>query len=78
LRTPATTFSRLNGSTTPERFTTSMLMVSTVVNRWLQDGQSRRRRMAVPSSVERESTTRVSADRQNGQYIRPSFTSSCA
>jgi hypothetical protein len=46
-----------------------MLIVSTVVNRWLQDGQSRRRRIAVPSSVERESTTRVSAERQNGQYM---------
>jgi hypothetical protein len=46
-----------------------MLIVSTVVNRWLQAGQSRRLRMAVPSSVDRESTTRVSADRQNGQYM---------
>ena len=46
-----------------------LLIVSTVVNRWLHDGQSLRRRMAVPSSVERESTTRVSTERQNGQYM---------
>jgi hypothetical protein len=51
-----------------------MLIVSTVVNRWLHEGQSRRRRIAVPSSVERESTTRVSAERQNGHNM--GFTSS--
>jgi hypothetical protein len=46
-----------------------MLIVSMVVNRWLQDGHNRRRRMAVPSSLERLSTTRVSADLQNGQFM---------
>ncbi len=44
-------------------------MVSIVVNRWLQAGQSLRRRIDVPSSVERESTTRVSAERQKGQFM---------
>ena len=60
LRTPATTLSRLNGSAAPERLTTVRLAVSTVVNRRPHSGHWRRRRMAVPSSVARESTTRES------------------
>lgn len=57
LRTPATTLSRLNGSVTPDRLTTSSVAVSIVVNRRPHSGQERRRRMAVPSSVVRESIT---------------------
>ena len=61
LRTPARTFARLNGSVAPERLTTVRLAVSTVVNRRPHSGHCRRRRIAVPSSVARESTTRESA-----------------
>jgi hypothetical protein len=46
-----------------------MLIVSTVVNRWLHAGHILLRRIAVPSSLLRESTTRVSAERQNGQFM---------
>jgi uncharacterized Ntn-hydrolase superfamily protein len=60
-------FSRLNGSVAPERFTTDRLAVSTVVNRRLQAGHWRRRRIDKPSSDVRESTTRESACRQKGQ-----------
>ena len=60
---------RLNGSVTPERLTTVRLAVSTVLKRRPHSGQTRRRRMATPSSVLRESTTRESAERQNGQFI---------
>jgi len=59
-RTPRITFSRLNGSVTPLRLTTASTAVSTVVNRRPHSGQDRRRRIACPSSVSRESTTRES------------------
>ena len=59
---------RLNGSVTPERLTTVRLAVSTVLKRRPHCGQTRRRRIATPSSVLRESTTRESAERQNGQF----------
>src|SRR4051794_10100372 len=68
LRTPETIFDRLNGSVTPDRLTTVRLAVSTVLKRRPHCGHTRRRRMAVPSSVLRESTTRESAERQNGQF----------
>ena len=55
------TFSRLNGSVTPERLTTDRLAVSTVENLRLHSGHCRRRRMEAPSSEVRESTTRESA-----------------
>src|SRR5882757_9027067 len=64
--TPLMTFSRLNGSVTPERLTTASTASSTVVNRRLQCEHDRRRRMAWPSSTSRESTTRESELRQNG------------
>src|SRR5690625_4554215 len=67
LRTPATTFSRLNGSMTPDRLTTERLDVSMVVKRRWQAVHSRRRRIAEPSSAVRESITLESAFRQNGQ-----------
>jgi hypothetical protein len=53
--------SRLKGSVTPLRFTTIKAAVSTVVNRRLQSGHWRLRRIELPSSVVRESTTRLSA-----------------
>ena len=68
LRTPDTILLRLKGSVTPERLTTVRLAVSTVLKRRPHCGQTRRRRMATPSSVLRESTTRESPDRQNGQF----------
>src|SRR5690606_31482207 len=67
LRTPLTIFSRLNGSVIPERFTTDRLAVSIVVNRRWHSGHCRRRRIEVPSSDVRESTTLESPCRQNGQ-----------
>jgi hypothetical protein len=48
--------------------TTVRLAVSTVLKRRPHWGQTLRRRIATPSSVLRESTTRESADRQNGQF----------
>ena len=68
-RTPLTTFSRLKGSVTPLRFTTERTAVSTVVNRRPHSGHERRRLIAWPSSASRESTTRESGCRQNGQCI---------
>ena len=65
------TFSRLNGSVTPERFTTASTASSTVVNRRPHAVHDRRRRIAWPSSTSRESTTRESACRQNGHRIGP-------
>ncbi|GGV28246.1 hypothetical protein GCM10010495_50500 [Kitasatospora herbaricolor] len=67
LRTPEMTFSRLNGSVTPLRLTTISAAVSTVVNRRLQSGHWRRRRIELPSSVVRLSTTRLSECLQKGQ-----------
>src|SRR5580698_8911643 len=61
------TLVRLNGSQAPERLTTLKLAVSNVVKRRPHSGQERRRRIAAPSSVSRESTTRESGKRQNGQ-----------
>jgi len=48
----------------------SPFAVSTVVNRRPHEGHCRRRRIEVPSSVARESTTRESSCRQNGQCTR--------
>ena len=64
LRTPATAFSRSNGSLAPDRFSTVSWAISTVVNRLLHAEQERRRRIEVPSSATRESITRVSVSRQ--------------
>ena len=64
LRTPARTLSRLNGSCTPERFTTASVAVSRVENRRPHDGHIRRRRTVEPSSVVRLSRTRESELRQ--------------
>jgi hypothetical protein len=69
LRTPDITFSRLNGSMTPERFITLRLAVSIVEKRPPHSGHCRRRRMLNPSSLVRESMTRESAWRQNGQCM---------
>src|SRR4051812_49193678 len=63
------TFSRLKGSVTPLRLTTASTAVSTVVKRLPHSGHDRRRRIAWPSSASRESTTRESGWRQNGQCI---------
>src|SRR3954470_13106791 len=72
LRTPSITFARLNGSVVPERLRTASAVVSTVVKRRPHSGQARRRRIAAPSSCSRESTTRESGCRQNGQCtVRP-------
>ncbi|GAA1493365.1 hypothetical protein GCM10009627_17110 [Curtobacterium herbarum] len=71
-RTPEMIFSRLNGSRTPLRFTTFNDAVSVVENRRPQFGHWRRRRMEVPSSLVRESTTRESGWRQKGQNMAPS------
>src|SRR5690606_11268343 len=57
------------------RLTTVSCIASTVVNRRSQEEQLRRRRIDVPSSATRESSTRVSVFRQYGQCIR--HTSSC-
>src|SRR5690349_22920517 len=63
------TFSRLKDSITPERLMTFRLAVSIVENRPPHSGHCRRRRMLRPSSLVRESITRESAWRQNGQCI---------
>jgi hypothetical protein len=63
------TLSRLNGSVTPLRFSTSSAAVSVVVNRRLHAGQERRRRTAAPSSAGRLSRTRLSSWAQNGQRM---------
>ena len=60
---------RLNGSVTPLRLTTVSVTVSAVVKRLPHSGHWRRRRIEVPSSLARESTTRESWWRQNGQCI---------
>ncbi|GAA3390016.1 hypothetical protein GCM10017752_16810 [Streptomyces roseoviridis] len=60
---------RLKGSVTPDRFTTMSEHVSTVVKRREQSGHWRRRRIDVPSSVVRLSTTRLSGCLQKGQCI---------
>ncbi len=60
LRTPATIFSRLNGSMMPLRLITLRLAVSVVLNRRPHCGHCLRRRMARPSSLVRESITRES------------------
>src|SRR5690606_19028164 len=64
-------FSRLNGSTTPERLTTERLAVSIVVNLRPHSGHWRRRRIDAPSSEVLESTTRESPCLQNGQCTPP-------
>ena len=72
LRTPEMIFSRLNGSATPLRLITLRLAVSVVLNRRPHSGHCRRRRIARPSSLVRESMTRLSGCRQNGQnMVRP-------
>ena len=71
---PASSFSRSNGSLTPERFTTmtgSSSSRSYVVYRRPQARHSRRRRIATPSSAGRESTTLSSTSRQNGHRTAP-------
>ena len=71
------TFSRLNGSAAPLRLIIERTEVSWVENREPQLVHSRRRRMEVPSSTGRESITRDSSFRQNGQFTgrdRVSFT----
>src|SRR5699024_3892182 len=70
LRTPEITLARLNGSLTPERLSTEREAVSEVEKRREQFGHWRRRRIVAPSSDVRESTTRESEWRQNGQCIR--------
>ncbi len=62
-------FSRLNASVAPDRFTTVSCMASTVVNRFSHSEHERRRRIEVPSSDTRLSSTRVSVWRQYGQCI---------
>ena len=69
LRTPDMTFSRLNGSITPDRLMTFRLAVSIVEKRPPHSGHWRRRRMLRPSSLVRESMTRESGWRQNGQCM---------
>src|SRR6185295_5091681 len=66
------TLSRVKGSTTPLRFTTTSCICSSVVKRRSQDGHWRRRRMLPPSSVVRESSTFESVLRQYGQCIADS------
>jgi hypothetical protein len=63
--------SRLNGSLAPDRLVTLRLAVSTVVNRRPHSGHCRRRRIEVPSSEARLSTTRLSPCRQKGQCTGP-------
>merc|ERR1711969_298652 len=70
-RTPLMTFSRLKGSITPDRLMTLRLAVSIVENRPPHCGHCLRRRMLRPSSLVRESMTRESGLRQNGQCIAP-------
>src|SRR5690606_18412173 len=69
LRTPDITLSRLNGSATPERLITIRLAVSVVEKRPPHSGHCLRRRMDRPSSLVRESMTRESECRQNGQCM---------
>src|SRR5205807_1179390 len=52
---------------------TARAVVSTVVKRRPHSGQERRRRIAAPSSASRESTTRESGCRQNGQCTLAPF-----
>ena len=67
-RTPRTTLSRLKGSVTPLRFITRRTAFSIVVKRPPHLVHSRRRRMAAPASMMRESMTREWSWWQNGQY----------
>jgi hypothetical protein len=72
--------SRSNGSLTPFFLTITSSRSCTrsnVVKRDPQDGQKRRRRIAPPSSVGRESFTWVSSWPQNGQRMGGFFPSSC-
>src|SRR5699024_5886278 len=73
LRTPEITLARLKGSLTPDRLSTDREAVSEVENRLEQFGHWRRRRIVAPSSDVRESTTRESEWRQNGQCIRSGY-----
>jgi hypothetical protein len=65
------TLVRLKGSVTPLRLITISEALSTVVNRREQSGHCRRRRIEVPSSVVRLSTTRLSGCLQKGQCMSP-------
>ena len=68
-RIPTATFSRSNGSRSPDRLTTTSGVSSTrskVVNRRPQSMQARRRRIDEPSSAWRESTTLSSKEPQPG------------
>ena len=69
LRTPTKTFSRLNDSVAPLRLMMLSRATSCVENLCPHSGHSRRRRICVPSSTGRESTTRESSCLQNGQII---------
>src|SRR5699024_4837647 len=71
--TPEITFARLKGSLTPDLFSTDSEAVSTVEKRREQCGHCRRRRIAAPSSDVRESTTRESGWRQDGQCVRQGY-----
>src|SRR3954447_4285920 len=66
-RTPSMTLLRSKGSLTPLRLTTASTGSSTVVNRRPHTGHDRRRRVVAPSSVSRESMTRLSGLWQKGQ-----------
>src|SRR3954451_23630624 len=73
MRMERASLSRSNGTRGPADFSTASSRScprSTVVNRWPQLPQSRRRRMAEPSSAGRLSLTWVSSCPQNGQRIR--------
>src|SRR5699024_10062401 len=69
LPTPLITLARMNASATPERIITLREALSNVVKSMSHDRHSQRKRIAEPSSSERESTTRHSSCRQNGQCI---------
>ena len=69
---PTMSFCRSNGSRRPSFFTTKYGISSTRsydVNRRPQDRHSRRRRIASPALVSRESTTLSLRWAQNGQII---------
>ncbi len=69
---PDTSLSPSKGSPSPDLFCTKIGAASTrskVVNRSPQEEHERRRRIASPSSAERESTTRVSGSEQVGHRI---------
>ena len=71
---PRSSLERSNGCRLPSRLTTHSADCSRrskVVKRAWQSRHSRRRRMASPASLTRDSSTRVSPTPQAGQIIRP-------